>query len=520
MEAVREADDGRPVAGLRGRRVGRREVAAAERAVAPRAGRGRRAGAQRRVRRARRRRAALRPAGRRAAAAGRARATRRCWSCPPQARHELGALLPGLAERRRGAAGNGRSVDSERRSQAQSRLFEALLGALDRLARDAPVVLIVEDVHWADRSTRDFLSFLGRNLADERVLVALSYRPDELHRRHPLRPLLAVLERTPHARRIELAGLTADDVRAMAHEMPGSEPSERAGRAAGAPLRRQRAVRRGAAGRRARPAAAVAGRRADGPRRAAAGRRAGGRPRAVGRPARRPRVVGVLGGPRRRARCGRRCATRSPATSSPSTAPTATSSATCCCARSSTTTCCPASAPSCTARSRARWRRGCRATAGRGWPRRSPTTSTAPATSRRRCAPRSWPPTPPTAAHAEADAAQFLERALELWERVVEPEALIDAERMDHVDLLMRHGARAPQHRRRAPGDAAQRGAARGARRPTPTTRACRCCCSSARWPSGAWGAARRRARRWTSRGGCWPTTRRPSSGSRWRSRG
>jgi DNA-binding CsgD family transcriptional regulator/tetratricopeptide (TPR) repeat protein len=87
-------------------------------------------------------------------------------------------------------------------------------------------VLIVEDVHWADRSTRDFLSFLGRNLADERVLVALSYRPDELHRRHPLRPLLAVLERTPRARRIELAGLTSGDVRAMAQEMLGSEPTE------------------------------------------------------------------------------------------------------------------------------------------------------------------------------------------------------------------------------------------------------------------------------------------------------
>src|SRR4051794_36809112 len=147
---------------------------------------------------------------------------------PASARFELGALLPGLAESEGAAAagnGQGASVESERRSQAQSRLFEALLAAFDRLARDVPVVLIIEDVHWADRSTRDFLSFLGRNLADERVLVALSYRPDELHRRHPLRPLLAVLERTPHARRIELAGLRPDDVRAMAIELTGQEPS-------------------------------------------------------------------------------------------------------------------------------------------------------------------------------------------------------------------------------------------------------------------------------------------------------
>src|SRR5262249_51970953 len=142
---------------------------------------------------------------------------------PASARLELGALLPGLADDvpADGHAG----LESERHSQAQGRLFEALLAAFDRLARDAPIVLIVEDVHWADRSTRDFLSSLGPHLDAGRVLVAPSYRPAELPRRHPLRPLLAVLERTPRARRIELAGLKADDVRAMAIELTGSEPS-------------------------------------------------------------------------------------------------------------------------------------------------------------------------------------------------------------------------------------------------------------------------------------------------------
>ena len=142
---------------------------------------------------------------------------------PAVARADLSALLPGLAP----ADGEGVARDErvEASGQSQSRLFEALLAALDRLGRDAPVLLIVEDVHWADRSTRDFLSFLGRNLADERVMVALSYRPDELHRRHPLRPLLAVLERTPQARRIELRGLLPADIKMMAHEVLGSEPS-------------------------------------------------------------------------------------------------------------------------------------------------------------------------------------------------------------------------------------------------------------------------------------------------------
>jgi len=139
---------------------------------------------------------------------------------PAAARRELAALLPGLGDP--DDDGEGAREDH---GQAQSRLFEALLSAIDRLGRDAPVVLILEDVHWADRSTRDFLSFLGRNLGDERVLIALSYRPDELHRRHPLRPLLAVLERTPQARRLELRGLLPADIRALARDLTGSEPS-------------------------------------------------------------------------------------------------------------------------------------------------------------------------------------------------------------------------------------------------------------------------------------------------------
>jgi DNA-binding CsgD family transcriptional regulator/tetratricopeptide (TPR) repeat protein len=143
---------------------------------------------------------------------------------PAAARAELAALLPGLSV---GAAGNGGATYEriEAGGQAQSRLFEALLAAIDRLGRDTPVLLLIEDIHWADRSTRDFLSFLGRNLADERVLVALSYRPDELHRRHPLRPLLAVLERTHLARRVELQGLSPAEIRTMAHEISGHEPS-------------------------------------------------------------------------------------------------------------------------------------------------------------------------------------------------------------------------------------------------------------------------------------------------------
>jgi DNA-binding CsgD family transcriptional regulator/tetratricopeptide (TPR) repeat protein len=67
-----------------------------------------------------------------------------------------------------------------------------------------PVVLIVEDLHWSDRSTRDLLAFLVRNIRDMGVLLVMTYRSDELHRRHPLLPFLAELERSGSVERLEL----------------------------------------------------------------------------------------------------------------------------------------------------------------------------------------------------------------------------------------------------------------------------------------------------------------------------
>ncbi len=89
---------------------------------------------------------------------------------------------------------------------APSRLFELVLGVLHRLAERAPVLLVVEDLHWADQSTRDLLGFLVRNLRAGVALV-LTYRSDELHRRHPLRPFLAELDRSGRAERLELGRL-------------------------------------------------------------------------------------------------------------------------------------------------------------------------------------------------------------------------------------------------------------------------------------------------------------------------
>ena len=68
-----------------------------------------------------------------------------------------------------------------------ARLFEAVLGTLGRASEERPLVLVIEDLHWADGSTRDLLRFLVRNMRSERLLIVATYRSDDLHRRHPLR---------------------------------------------------------------------------------------------------------------------------------------------------------------------------------------------------------------------------------------------------------------------------------------------------------------------------------------------
>jgi DNA-binding NarL/FixJ family response regulator/tetratricopeptide (TPR) repeat protein len=130
---------------------------------------------------------------------------------PDDIRAELATLLPGLGEPRARGAGD------------QARVFEALLAVLDGLSRTSPVLLVIEDLHWADASTRAFLRFLAAALGDEPLLLVATYRPDELHRRHPLRPLLAELERV-RALRIDLAALSRDELAEQLADILGAPP--------------------------------------------------------------------------------------------------------------------------------------------------------------------------------------------------------------------------------------------------------------------------------------------------------
>ncbi len=120
------------------------------------------------------------------------------------------------------AAASGGSSDA---GLDRADLFESVHGALDDLAAAAPLLVVVEDAHWADRSTRDLLSFLfGRPFANP-VSVVVSYRTDDLHRRHPLRSTVAEWARVPGIVRVGLPPLGEHDVRRLIRALHGGDLS-------------------------------------------------------------------------------------------------------------------------------------------------------------------------------------------------------------------------------------------------------------------------------------------------------
>ena len=138
--------------------------------------------------------------------------SRQCWGSGVG---DLAPLLPQLE------ASEGVSVPT---SLAQGRLFELMLVLFGGLAAEQPLVLIVEDAHWADPSTRDFLSFLIRNRRSERLVVVVTYRTDEVHRRHPLRAFLAEADRSRAVTRLSLERFTREELAELLTGILGEVP--------------------------------------------------------------------------------------------------------------------------------------------------------------------------------------------------------------------------------------------------------------------------------------------------------
>jgi DNA-binding CsgD family transcriptional regulator len=134
---------------------------------------------------------------------------------PGRSARELARLLPELGE-------PDTRADPD---EARARMFEQALALFEHLAESGPLILVVEDTHWSDRSTRDLLAFLIGNqyvLAD--VLIVVTFRSDELDRRHPLRPVLAELDRLGWVLRLDLPRLSRREAHELAAGLLGREP--------------------------------------------------------------------------------------------------------------------------------------------------------------------------------------------------------------------------------------------------------------------------------------------------------
>jgi DNA-binding CsgD family transcriptional regulator len=123
----------------------------------------------------------------------------------------LGSLVPELGwQARSSQAGEDRSP---------GRLQGAFLQLVEELGRKRPVVVIMEDLHWSDASTRNLLMYAMRAARDVRLLLVGTYRTDDVTRRHPLRPFLAEAARLPSTDTVELDRLDAPGVAALLAEI-------------------------------------------------------------------------------------------------------------------------------------------------------------------------------------------------------------------------------------------------------------------------------------------------------------
>jgi tetratricopeptide (TPR) repeat protein len=120
----------------------------------------------------------------------------------------LGRLVPELAARL-GDLPEATEADPE---TERYQLFEAVTGLVSAAAREAPVLLVLDDLHWADRSTLAVVAHLLRAADPAPVLVLGTYRDTEVDGDHPLARVLSELGREHRAERLLLAGLDGDDV--------------------------------------------------------------------------------------------------------------------------------------------------------------------------------------------------------------------------------------------------------------------------------------------------------------------
>jgi DNA-binding CsgD family transcriptional regulator/tetratricopeptide (TPR) repeat protein len=131
------------------------------------------------------------------------------------ARTEIGRLVPELDD------GLANTIGGER---DPSRILELILGVIGRLAAERPLLLIFEDVQWADRSTLDLIGLLVAGASGRRLLTVFTVRSDELHRAHPFRRMAGRWEQQRAVERLELERLAPREVAAQMEAILGERP--------------------------------------------------------------------------------------------------------------------------------------------------------------------------------------------------------------------------------------------------------------------------------------------------------
>jgi DNA-binding CsgD family transcriptional regulator/tetratricopeptide (TPR) repeat protein len=109
-------------------------------------------------------------------------------------------------------------ADLSEPDRTTSEMFAEVLDRLRNTIR--PVVMVIEDVHWADEGTLDFLRFLGRRVSDTRSLVICTYRDDEVGPDHPLRPVLGQIIPLETSHRVVVSPLSTEAVSELARDRP------------------------------------------------------------------------------------------------------------------------------------------------------------------------------------------------------------------------------------------------------------------------------------------------------------
>ncbi|HWC67402.1 MAG TPA: AAA family ATPase [Acidimicrobiales bacterium] len=121
--------------------------------------------------------------------------------------------------------GDGTSALLDPSAWSAAGALPAVHQVIDHLGRAGPVVLVLEDVHWADRSTRDLIAYLASASASPPLALVVTYRSDDIRSGHPLRRFLAELERRPDVTHLRLERIGRADAAALVTAIRGNPPA-------------------------------------------------------------------------------------------------------------------------------------------------------------------------------------------------------------------------------------------------------------------------------------------------------